>query len=1154
MRSRKVLLLFVIGVSTLITIAIALPAAVEYAAKKIIQENISANVEWKSIEPIGLTGLRIIEPKLSRNRSEILSAKKIELHFLFVSLRPVLYRINAFEPHFDADLNIIKNLFKKSGSSKKIHFELEIVNGNGKFEEITFNSIMSVISIDIDGNKIRTELKKFSSATFAGNVFANGQISSSNNMIDSADLNLSLNNLPMKIIYKDGWRITADKVDTEILNQLLIKNSGFFNLRFKEELEKGGVEKLEHVSAFPSESGIEVNLQGLRWKGIPGEILESEVRFEPGRIIFDSISAFIEVDNDSAILKAEKGKIEDGRILISKVSGIANNFGIDGNDIVIDNGNIEARIDRFYAEIKRAKVEGSGRIFGIAADPDFEGRFRAVGLRISDFGANVEFAGTVRKILSERAANLDLVSGKLSWKNLIFSAGPARLRLEDNRISILDRLVLSSSGLKAVFQGSVGLNSSFQEILQTLAFEINASRISLKDFGLADIFMDSFAVFNSPPRKIKMFADGISSPLFNAGHASLIDSGFISNRSGGIELFAGDIKAKGFYVKAGRVVLSTETSVSTLELDGRIGESGANFSAQICETGSLINFNGTELRGNIKLNLRKTVLEFGGIQRNGNSEIEIKGAITENGIVANGQAKGDMEDIFIILNMKDEIESLKGNYSLTFEVGEKTGTDFEIHDCSIKMKNGLTLDSIEGKASYIGRGTGFNMADTGIFEIVKLSGKTQGGNFEAIGNITFSNSLSNQSSTRIDIKWRSNDLDLTALNNLNLNSLMKDINGKADAELILTGDISNPVLNGYVILKNLSKNVRGIGKMENISGRIEFSESEIKVIGLNGKIGEGSIIAEGRVVMRDTALYGSIRGKIANASIHSIHGLDGIADGDFEIAFGGPRPILNAKLSTRAMRFIYEEFTIVETRNDPFMTPTVDLNISAAVPELKLTAADLNMKLSCNEFLIKGNDIEPKMEGVLEGNSGRLITRQATFRIRSIRIIFPHEGEAAIQALAVARVGRIKVFADVSGPIANRKISLTSEPPKSEEELVRLLAFGREDSSGDAASAWQGNVAKNIVLPLSGGVGGGVGIESVRFEKSESDTGSELFGRVTVGAYLSDRMYLGYSQPTDVTGERSIELEYEIKPQLYLKFETGDRGTTGAGFEWRREY
>jgi translocation and assembly module TamB len=144
----------------------------------------------------------------------------------------------------------------------------------------------------------------------------------------------------------------------------------------------------------------------------------------------------------------------------------------------------------------------------------------------------------------------------------------------------------------------------------------------------------------------------------------------------------------------------------------------------------------------------------------------------------------------------------------------------------------------------------------------------------------------------------------------------------------------------------------------------------------------------------------------------------------------------------------------------------------------------------------------------------------------------------------------IVVRINVRGTLGNPFVTLSSEPPMPDNEILSYLIMGRSlDTlqSGEAASL--DRAAQSLAVSggglLLGGIGSRLGLDEVAVEQEEEDTA------VVIGKYLSPKLFVSYGVSI-VEAINTIKLRYTINERWALKAEAGLEQSVDVEFKIER--
>ena len=213
------------------------------------------------------------------------------------------------------------------------------------------------------------------------------------------------------------------------------------------------------------------------------------------------------------------------------------------------------------------------------------------------------------------------------------------------------------------------------------------------------------------------------------------------------------------------------------------------------------------------------------------------------------------------------------------------------------------------------------------------------------------------------------------------------------------------------------------------------------------------------------------------------------------------------------------------------------------------------------QLTVDGTAAAPRLTGHLEISRGRFDFVDKRFTIDRGRIDFSGEVPPAptldLQASSQGR--NIKGIIRLSGSATDPRLTLSSEPPLPEDEVLAQLLFDKsanELGPGDAlalaqtASALRGG---GRGLDVLGRTRDTLGIDTL--DVSTGDNPSDV--NVSAGKYLTDDVYLEVERGTTPrSGKASVEIDVlpNLVPNLNVELQTTAEGQGGVGVNWRMDY
>ena len=315
-------------------------------------------------------------------------------------------------------------------------------------------------------------------------------------------------------------------------------------------------------------------------------------------------------------------------------------------------------------------------------------------------------------------------------------------------------------------------------------------------------------------------------------------------------------------------------------------------------------------------------------------------------------------------------------------------------------------------------------------------------------------------------------------------------------EMVLTDNISfTSSANGQLVFAG------PLAGDANLSGRIDFGETEINLNAVSGAVGAAPIPD-----IRHTGESGPVRATREHAGLT-------------EVTKSGSGPAIGLDVELVA-------------RNRVFAT---GFGLNAELGgDLKIGGTTLRVEPSGQIELIRGNlDLLGRRLKLTKG----LITLEGdlTPYVEFESATATTDGTATIE---------------IVGPVNSPTVNVFSEPERPSEEALAMLLFGNRAS--DISPFQIAQMAASLATLRSGGktqkkIKDETGVDTV-------DIGSDGAGggRLGVGIYLADNLY------TDVTvntkGETELNLNLDVSESLTVRGTVDNAGDTGIGVFFQRDY
>ncbi len=246
------------------------------------------------------------------------------------------------------------------------------------------------------------------------------------------------------------------------------------------------------------------------------------------------------------------------------------------------------------------------------------------------------------------------------------------------------------------------------------------------------------------------------------------------------------------------------------------------------------------------------------------------------------------------------------------------------------------------------------------------------------------------------------------------------------------------------------------------------------------------------------------------------------------------------------------ESLLVDAEKPSVLLPNVTLDVRVRAPgRVFLRGRGLDSEWAL-DMRVAGAADAPKVYGQARLVRGRFTLAGRPFEAERGLIRFNGAPEEAlIDLVAELSSPDLTVRVALSGAVSDPDIELSSTPSLPEDEILPQALFGRaaEDLSALEAAQLAASLAElagQSSLNLAGAARDLVGLD--RFDVRESGDGLRVAG----GKYLTRDVYLEVAR-TGI-GETETQVEWRVRPQLYLISAFEPNGDRRLSVRWRREY
>ncbi|MGF9756427.1 translocation/assembly module TamB domain-containing protein [Microvirga sp. 0TCS3.31] len=423
-----------------------------------------------------------------------------------------------------------------------------------------------------------------------------------------------------------------------------------------------------------------------------------------------------------------------------------------------------------------------------------------------------------------------------------------------------------------------------------------------------------------------------------------------------------------------------------------------------------------------------------------------------------------------------------------------------------------------------------------------------------------------------------------AIANTILSASGQRLTGAANLDLAIAGTLSDPQIQGSVVIANgsFSDALQGV-QLNGIAGRLAARGQVLAIESLTAQTPNGgSLAARGQVTIDPAAGFpGDIRITGSRAQLVSNETVE--ASADLDLTLSGPltsRPRAAGRINIITMNVSVPDRLPTTLRPLPGTkhvrpTPTAAARLALAQRRQSASArgtpfrAELDLVLTAqNRIFVRGRGINAELSGDLrlQGTTqdpiaiGAFELRRGRFDLLGQRIDFVRgrldftgDLTPSLDFLAETQAGDVTARIAVTGPASSPEFSFSSSPDLPQDEVLSRVLFQKPSGGLSAGQALQ---LAQAVAQLSGGSGNDA------FERLRRSLGVDSLD-ITVGAgggpsvgvsrYISDNVRVGVRAGARPE-ESGVTVDIDLTRRLKAQGEVNAEGGTSVGLGFELEY
>jgi autotransporter translocation and assembly factor TamB len=382
---------------------------------------------------------------------------------------------------------------------------------------------------------------------------------------------------------------------------------------------------------------------------------------------------------------------------------------------------------------------------------------------------------------------------------------------------------------------------------------------------------------------------------------------------------------------------------------------------------------------------------------------------------------------------------------------------------------------------------------------------------------------------------------------------IRDASGLLTLTVRVGGTAANPSIRGEAAIREGLLQFRDYpDTLRQIDARCVVTPEGLRLVQAEASLGRGRIRASGDLSF-EGGKPGPYRALLSgqNIALSPVEGLQTVWDLDLELAGRGAQPRLRGE--GRLVRGSYTgDLSLLSMllRERPGKAAST----GPAIPMRVLLRLENNLQIQTNvarlrvdgTLSLEGSTAEPVLFGRVESHEGRIMFRVKRWTVISAAARFndPRRFDPIVDLTATTRIGSYDVTMQLNGRSEELIVQLSSNPPLAQEEILSLVTMGvpRPPSGQAGAGFMMGEVGKLFVEDLVGIGTSSLGLDMFDLRTVE-DAGQT---KMQVGAQVSEKVQIIYSQTVRGSSKRLLRVEYQILGPLLVAGEQNFEGGYGG--------
>jgi translocation and assembly module TamB len=405
--------------------------------------------------------------------------------------------------------------------------------------------------------------------------------------------------------------------------------------------------------------------------------------------------------------------------------------------------------------------------------------------------------------------------------------------------------------------------------------------------------------------------------------------------------------------------------------------------------------------------------------------------------------------------------------------------------------------------------------------------------------------------------------------------------GTVTADATVRGPFDAPQVNGRMEIHDAAMDIAGFPNgISKASGVVLFTGGRATIQSLSGETGGGKIEISGFAGYGGGPVIFRLHAQAAQVRVRYPEGVSTIADASLNLTGTSDRSMLAGTITVRRTGFNAESdvSSLLAKSAEPVRTPSArigflgglnfDVQINTSFDTQFETSLTENLQAEAN-LRLRGTASNPALIGRINITQGQMVFFGTKFTINQGSIAFynPLRVEPVLDVDLETKARGIDVMLTVSGPVDKLNLTPRSDPPLQFNEIVALLATGRNPTSDPALLAAQSTTPQSwqqmgasallgqaISSPVAGRLQRFFGVSNLRIDPTLPGLETNPQARLTLEQQVTPDLTFTYITNVTTSNPQVVRVEWSLSKQWSVVALREENGLFGLDFFYKRRF